>query len=720
MKLKGINWFERNVEKLVLGVTGTALLGVVLLQVVTQPNKVTINKKELAPQDAFVPAEDAAKALLAEIDSKQVVAPDVGNLDLGQKLSQGIATRLSPAATLATALGRPLSVGQAGQAAGVGDDFAGVTVPVPTGIVAAGFRNTISPLEKVRNPELAKFLPAQQPFDKAAVSVQAVFSGAALREALVNDPDGDGPIQPPSQTWWKESSGRDLIDIVAVELERECISPADGSKETAGSKTIVSAMPGRASSLKLWADSVRSAGDIQSAIGLIQSISEEVQRPRYYGTIAGDPWAEPSEMIKLGDVPDSKQRQVENLKKRLDELRAEITDLDSRIASAPTPEEKRRAQQAERTPPPASGRGGRPGAAPAPTPAAKAEPVLDKRELENRKKIRATEATRLEARLADLGEKPATTTAPGAAGVIDFLENPEIKVWAHDVTGEPGASYRYRLRVVVNNPLFDRNVKNKELAKESLLRSPWSEWSAPVAVDRSDYFFVTSAADRGVAAPSPRASAELYVFYYGYWRRAALSLEPGDTLIATAKLPAELPIYDLAKIPAAGADPASSFAPPPPPPPPPGGGRRTVAPGGDRELVPTPGVPPIAPMSGEPGEPGALAGVPSTNAPTEMPLKVDAIFLDVARRLVASGLTSKDVYDAVLRDGTGRIVARSPDLDKGSDLYRRLEASAKAGVSQGKPVIRDEPQPVRPIPRPGGDRDTPRPPPRPTGGGGGG
>jgi hypothetical protein len=111
-----------------------------------------------------------------------------------------------------------------------------------------------------------------------------------------------------------------------------------------------------------------------------------------------------------------------------------------------------------------------------------------------------------------------------------------------------------------------------------------------------------------------------------------------------------------------------------------------------------------------------LANVPKQNAPSELPLKVDAVFLDVARRFVQTGQVTKDSYDAVLRDAMGRIVSRSPESDKLTELYRRLDASAKAGLTQGKPVVRDEPGPARVVPR----REDRPPPPRPTGGGGGG
>ncbi len=61
-----------------------------------------------------------------------------------------------------------------------------------------------------------------------------------------------------------------------------------------------------------------------------------------------------------------------------------------------------------------------------------------------------------------------------------------IVVWAHDDSVEPGHSYRYRIRVVVKNPLFGQKADKKDPA--SVLALPvdndaaWSEWSTAVRI----------------------------------------------------------------------------------------------------------------------------------------------------------------------------------------------------------------------------------------------
>ena len=43
-----------------------------------------------------------------------------------------------------------------------------------------------------------------------------------------------------------------------------------------------------------------------------------------------------------------------------------------------------------------------------------------------------------------------------------LLDSTEVKLYAHDLTVEPGAQYRYRMRVVVNNPLYGRNLQESQ------------------------------------------------------------------------------------------------------------------------------------------------------------------------------------------------------------------------------------------------------------------
>lgn len=75
----------------------------------------------------------------------------------------------------------------------------------------------------------------------------------------------------------------------------------------------------------------------------------------------------------------------------------------------------------------------------------------------------------------------------------------------------------------------------------------WSTWTGDVPVDAQENFFITSASPT-TALGGPRATVEMYKFYYGYPRRASVNLQPGDVLAGTARLPEGLLVFDIKKL----------------------------------------------------------------------------------------------------------------------------------------------------------------------------
>lgn len=712
MKLKGINPFEQHVEKLVVGVAGAAALGVVALQFLYQPNMVQVGKGQpVRPAEAFAPVEAAAEALQGKLNSTVSSFPEVPKMALVDRLSAGFAASGGPKPR-AIALGNPPTVTIDASTQVASDTFGLPAIPGTTGVVAASFQSTINPLEQVRNPDLAALLPAQQPFDKAAVSVEATFSGIALRDALAADPDGEGPLSPVPTSWWRDplDRGNDLIEIIGIEMERQTIQNADGT--SGGNKTVVvSGMPGRPSTLKLWRETVVAAGDVGPMLEQIWSSTEDIQRPEYYSTIAGPAWIPPSE-VEDPAAELSKERTIENAQKTLATEQEKLKDLEERIAAAPDGKDAgRRENQDDRPPPPPRGKG-LGGPAPRQDPGKNRDQGPTKQVLERQRGPIQARINKLIAQLKALGVEVADAGAPVAAisgPDLGLLENPELKVWGHDLTAERGATYRYRVRVVTNNPLFGRSLQPSQasLASQNSLSGPWSEWSAPVQVLPAEYFFVTSAESRNDITPRPRATAELFVFYYGFYRKASVSLEPGDRLMATAKLP-ELMFADMAALSKgpAGAAPGSP-APTLVDPKPDGGGRKGMMPGG-----PVPG----NERGGNPADPSGGDPILTIAAPKERQMQVDATFLDVAQAPSApSEVAGSDRtrYFAVLRNAAGQLVTRMADGERSLAMYRMFDASAKAGVTQGIP----EAKPVELEPK---RRDEEQRRTRDGGGGGGG
>ena len=108
-------------------------------------------------------------------------------------------------------------------------------------------------------------------------------------------------------------------------------------------------------------------------------------------------------------------------------------------------------------------------------------------------------------------------------------ELPKMILWGHDITAQPGNSYRYRLRVHVLNPLFDQkqlNEQQKEAFGQRLaIASDPTAWSDPINIDPEVQFFVV-AADRS----HNRAEAEFFRVFNGQLRESTFTISSGDPM----------------------------------------------------------------------------------------------------------------------------------------------------------------------------------------------
>jgi hypothetical protein len=124
--------------------------------------------------------------------------------------------------------------------------------------------------------------------------------------------------------------------------------------------------------------------------------------------------------------------------------------------------------------------------------------------------------------------------------VPDALGN--IDIWAHDETAQPGRTYRYRLRAVIYNPLF--NTANTavdpkmnlvpylpgDLATAALdMEKSWSDWSKSVAIPTNlDMMLVSAQSLNGREVARFRVKR----FQEGTFNEApkAFEVAPGDTI----------------------------------------------------------------------------------------------------------------------------------------------------------------------------------------------
>ncbi|MBI1189256.1 MAG: hypothetical protein GC200_01055 [Tepidisphaera sp.] len=736
MKLKGINFFEANADKIVLGVTGLTFLGVIAMQFLSGNYIKVGSDDKLTAGNAFRPVEEEANKLAAKLKSESPKLPDVPAFTLTEKL-QGLAGQPLGDGGVRVALGVPPMIQMAPRDATIAAaTYELPKVPAPGPAVAAPYAATVSPVEVVAHPELAAILPKEQPFDKMIVSVESTFDGAALREALQADPDGDGPREALPLAWWRDPAdqGDDLVTIVGIEAERELLRNPDGTTPAAPEVTMVQAAPARPDGLKTWQQGVRSLGDVPPTILTLRSEMDQILRPSFYQTIAGPAWTSPSDYVAQGDQ-NEKARLVKRKREALAATDKKITQVQELISKAPDPGAKRSEQPSSPPPGRGGGGGGRgraggggQGGGPAPS-SPTPQPTGDRRVLEARLKTLQAQRENLVKDLGKLGEH-----VEGAAGADislaqgpqpGLLEGGEQKFWVHDVNAVPGAVYRYHVRVVINNPLFGRNLQDsqRQMADGSLIRSDWSEWTAPVQVDQTQVMFVSSASEAGQIDPRPHASVELYQFYYGYYRQALAGLDPGEPAIGKATLP-ELKLADMNKLatmykagdPALGAMPEQAAPPPEPI------GRRGVVgeggpgrgkTGGGSYEGPGGQVPPATPATPESPKFPAWMDV---DAPKSLPLGGDMVFLDAGTVPLSPGDApgSTQGVEALFRNPTGLLIVRRPDKESQEPYLARVRASANAGKTQGveiKPIEVPKQVPVR---------DDRRRGPSGSGGGGGG
>lgn len=666
MRRKGINVIEQHVEKVVLGVVALVLLLVLAVQFLGGPTQVEVDRNRLTPDRAYNPLQDRARTLLAGMDSREPDLPERPTVSLSNAWQDAISAPVGPATQIAS-LGRARGPG-AVAGAQVDEDRIGegvyrfpVDVPAPRAVRGVAFPFTLHPREIVANRELAAAVGDNQPFDIFAVTVEGSFSGLELREMFRTDPDPDNPeSRAIPREWWDNN-----IAVMRVEVER-----ADGLDENGEPINLVTIghLPGREAPLEAVGDRSMSGEEHQERIRDAEALAGRIMRPTFFRAAAGEPWMPPSGFELLASIDQNAsqiQRRVRELEGVRDNIRRAERDLEAQRTAPRTggqTEQDRRRTLEER--------------------------LQGFQAQEQRIIIEMERDFHVDERGRALPVRPAQFSAADAL----LLDSADAKMWVHDIDVEPGRSYIYRMRAVINNPLFGQRSSlhedQRQYATQPELVGRWSSWSQPVQVDRRAYFFVTSATEGDQTGAGPSAQVEVYGFYYGYWRRSRLSIQPGDRIAGAYELPEPnaLPIFDLSAIEADRPEPGRR----------PGG---FEPPGSEGPAVPAAGE---LPPNAEPG-------------PSSLPFVMDTMLLDVAGS-PGAGAGADRRLQAFFRDTDSRIVARIVGRDTATELYRRLRASSELGRTQGHVEEPEpEPEPERiPDPERRPDRQ-----PRETGGGGG-
>lgn len=654
MKLKGVGFFEAHIEKLLLGLMVAVAAGVVVLQFAGSPNDVTVRGQTLPPARAYDPVEQRAQQIDAQMSAADPDIPVVEGRDQSLAgLEESVRRQVSVSPRI-IAFGQPAEIDDAlftGQAEDV--EYAVITPPAPSSPVVASYAGTLDPGLLVDNDELAAIVGPSQPYDIAMVSVQTTYNGVALQEAYRGAGGGDRRALPFN---WVNG-----IEALGLQLERQRQMP-DGSW---GQVEVINGLPGEEPlPVTLQADAAADAlgrDQLASDARFAFEAAADVRRPLPLPMIAGPQWKPPTavreELAALGSV-DKQQEAQRKFQQLANEQRRRETFVEQQ-------EEARRGDGDDR-----GGRGARgPGGDPQ-------EPETENRRVQTlQRQIDEIDRriARLEAEMLELGYDPQTGQPTETTGFVDevvdqrLLEDGDASLWAHDVTAQPGATYRYRTRLAINNPLYGREPvlieSQRPLAASPVVYSEPSPWSEPVVVAPRQAFFLTSASDGrgGALGPSePTASIEVFTFYYGYYRRATLTLRPGDLVFAEADMPDDLRLPVLAE--AAG---QADQVPP------------------DRGGAPLVGTQPG--RGGDPADQGdAGQGEP---VPDEVPVAIDVYLVDVTfEPTQAEGPADRTTQPVAYfsRVGMPGLERRVATTDRLSDLYQMLSRSADEGRDQGQ------------------------------------
>jgi hypothetical protein len=134
------------------------------------------------------------------------------------------------------------------------------------------------------------------------------------------------------------------------------------------------------------------------------------------------------------------------------------------------------------------------------------------------------------------GTQPGTQRAPTFSGVskasakrIQHTKAEVVQIRFIDYTVEPEHTYQYRLKVVLNNPNYERpDVANDEFATPKTLESDWSEPTPHVYVPPDkEYYFVERISRRREEA---KLEVHTWIQELGDWALASFSVKPGDTI----------------------------------------------------------------------------------------------------------------------------------------------------------------------------------------------
>ena len=571
MKTKDFGFFQQHAEKLALGLGGVVIVGVAATQfLMGEPNAIEINNQQVAPSEI----KDKVVQPFDTLDRNLKGDSYVEEIDI-PKYAESFQKLYDRPVASDTTLGPFDSSGLAANWLRVeSPDYPRKFLPappVPAEILAKSGHAVLSAAADPRLSNLLNFVSAQEPADFPYVSVSGTFSFEEWINRLEaeNRPAGER-IDP---GLWQPR-----LLVTSVQLLREEQDPLTGAW---GNRTTIKPLPGQYAILPedTTPRELEEARDMEQWLGANQ---QDFRRPTF-PQIENGTWTPPDQSNRVFTSEElARQRELENDIRRLQIQLDRLEGNDRRDSDGRSNRRDRRSSRGgdefgggyEDV----AGGGGRTSRESRGNRNNDRENdrAAQAREREQ-ERIRGVEEELFNARteLNELLGIEEEVPGPGQRGGgyeegayggygdefgggrpglpgEEFGGTPygggygqasrgpagqvpdTVKVWAHDLTAEPGKTYRYKVVVSVMNPLF-RFPRLNEAQREDNFHRPAithdaaeleaAGWSAPLTMDPEYYFFALSG-----SKDQKRANFEVWTVYNGKWRNREFTEYPGNEI----------------------------------------------------------------------------------------------------------------------------------------------------------------------------------------------
>ncbi|MDG2423245.1 MAG: hypothetical protein P8M22_04635 [Phycisphaerales bacterium] len=563
MKTKGITIWEQRAEFFVIGIVLVVLV-VYLVGQLSSPNIKQVGSDQVGPGEWHEKLSDSATDIKRKQDSKDIHPSVAQAIEKGQQ---------SSSVDLQNFRGRLLAkVGPEDptllpgyrvvpQISGASGDFAAngkfvePELPAPSKPVVYQTFDLLAEGVVDQTEGLEEFV-AQQPHDLTWLTVATEFNVAeAIKRFSESGPDGEQPL--PSR--WHG----DRIDLLDVRLERsELVNGTWADPE------VVAVMPGQISFRdRLVGHEEMDASDRDEILASIidPMISRQIYQPDFYQTSSGN-WILPDDFIELDsaadEVPGSEADKGSSrrrfLLRRLKRLERERDDLKEKMNSGGGGGLSGGGGLGSGG---SGGGGGSGGKGPGGGGGGGRGPggggpgdggglggvgggAGSGNSLQARIERLEKQIIEIQMELDKLQEQAAPEESDQASEENLTEEAQEEGpgtswIWGYDITANPGSTYRYRVNLVVYNPLFARKLslveEQQHLAESLLMIVDSSEWSEPITMEPPLQIMAVRAVPSGQAENSGRlgfgeATAEVWRFHAGRWWPRRFSLQPGDVI----------------------------------------------------------------------------------------------------------------------------------------------------------------------------------------------